>query len=88
MNCLLIGLGSYAKRIYLEFLRTEEYIEKTIIVDLLSEKENLEAFLQTTNLNYELVLLNNVIRNSKALPKECEALLKEVVDTHNIKKVI
>ncbi|MBL1228438.1 NUDIX domain-containing protein [Enterococcus sp. BWB1-3] len=88
MNCLLIGLGPHAKRIYLEFLQNETYIDKVIVVDLVTEKEKVESILNKTELKYELILLNNSVRNNKELSEEDELILYKTVKENNIKKVI
>lgn len=88
MNCLLIGLGSHAKKIYLEFLEKEAFINKVIIVDLVTEHDRLESILSKININYELLLFDNLVGHTKSLPPEYEKLLEEKVRENDIKKVI
>ncbi|MGX7047453.1 hypothetical protein RU86_GL000171 [Lactococcus piscium] len=88
MNCLLIGLGSHAKKIYLEFLEKEAFINKVIIVDLVTEHDSLESILSKININYDLLLFDNLVRHTKSLPPEYEKLLEEKVRENDIKKVI
>lgn len=88
MNCLLIGLGSHAKKIYLEFLEKEAFINKVIIVDLATEHDRLENILSTININYDLLLFDNLVRHTKSLPAAYEKLLEEKVRENDIKKVI
>lgn len=88
MNCLLFGLGPHAKRIYLEFLEKENFIDKVLIVDLVTEKERIEEILSKKDIKYELVLFNNLIRNAKNLPSHYEEILKKKVVENNITKAI
>lgn len=88
MNCLLFGLGPHAKRIYLEFLEKENFIDKVIIVDLVTEKARIEEELSKKDINYELVLFDNFIRNVKKLPPQYEEVLKKKVVENNINKAI
>jgi 8-oxo-dGTP pyrophosphatase MutT (NUDIX family)/predicted dehydrogenase len=85
---MLIGLGPHAKRIYLSFLSHENLIDKVTIVDLDTERERIQRILSQINLNYDLLLLNNRVRNMQKLPTEYEKQLLDVVEQNNIKKVI
>ena len=88
MNCILFGLGLHAKRIYLPFFEEYSELNKIIVVDFKTEKERLRNTLSSLGKSYELVLLNNTLRNLKKLPEREEHLLAKFIKKYNIKKAI
>lgn len=88
MNCLLFGIGPHAKRIYIKYLLEDNQLEKLFIVDLFSNKEKINDYMKKINLEYELILLPDCIRNSLSLDKNQYNLIKEYVEKNNIKKAI
>ncbi|MBF0699229.1 NUDIX hydrolase [Streptococcus danieliae] len=88
MNCILFGLGLHAQRFYLEFLAKEEWIDKVIIVDSLTEKARLESLLSETSLHYELLLLDRFMGHSNILPAKDEQLVQEKITQYAIQKAL
>lgn len=88
MNCLLFGLGPHAKRIYWNYLNMKSKFNKIYIVDLISEKAKLEKFIENSDVECELILFENKIRNFKKLPEDMEEILKKYVVNENIQHAI
>jgi len=88
MNCLLIGLGSYAQSVYLKFLKQEKAIENVTIVDFASEQARIEQVLSLSSLKYDLLLLDNEMKHVDSLRQDVARQLSLVIEKQQIKKVI
>lgn len=76
----LIGLGPHSKRIYLNYFEKYNNCEFTMLIDLESNKENVEEYLKTRNFNdVKLFLIPDEYKDNEFLPNDIEdALLVEM----------
>lgn len=86
-NIVLIGLGHHAKRIYLDFKDTIKDAELIGIVDLESQRTNLERFLKEKNINVPILFLQNEDIGDKLNAKD-QSLLDNFVKDLNCNAVI
>jgi len=88
MNCLLIGLGSYAQSVYLKFFHNEKVIDNVSVVDLVSEQARVMHILNAAKINYDLLLLDDDIRALSVLSQDVEIQLMTMIEKNNIEKVV
>ncbi|WP_340618450.1 Gfo/Idh/MocA family oxidoreductase [Xenorhabdus entomophaga] len=91
VNLLLIGFGPHSKRIYYPLLEDAIYnpeLNLCAVVDLLSEKENIELYLSGKILQPEVTYLNDISNNQDELNLDIQMVLNEVVKKHAINGVI
>lgn len=91
INLLLIGFGPHTKRIYhplLEISANDPELNLCCAVDLESEKEHIEFYIEDKNVKPEMIYLENGSEVGHELPLNLTIELNEAVQKHNINGVI
>ena len=74
---VLVGLGPHAKRIYINLFKKYK-INLELLVDLKSQKENIQEFFKNNNFkNTELFLIDDSYKDLTTLPNSVSINLKK-----------
>ena len=85
---VLVGLGPHAKRIYINLFKKYK-INLELLVDLKSQKENIQEYFKNNNFtNTELFLIDDSYKDLTSLPYSVSTNLKKVIKSKNIKYAI
>ena len=85
---ILVGLGPHAKRIYINLFKKYK-INLELLVDLKSQKENIQEFFKNNNFkNTELFLIDDSYKDLTSLPNFIFTDLQKVIKSKNIKYAI
>lgn len=80
MNTILFGLGPHAHRIYLKYFNQHANdIGKILIVDLETNKEKVEKYLNDAAFHYEIIYFPSSIRNLDTAPEFVEKLISDKI---------
>ena len=85
---VLVGLGPHAKRIYINLFKKYK-INLELLVDLKSQKENIQEYFKNNNFkNTELFLIDDSYKDLTTLPISVSNNLKKIIKSKNIKYAI
>ena len=85
---VLVGLGPHAKRIYINLFKKYK-INLELLVDLKSQKENIQEYFKNNNItNTELFLVDDSYKDLTSLPNSVSNNLKKIIKLKNIKYAI
>ena len=85
---VLVGLGPHAKRIYINLFKKYN-INLELLVDLKSQKENIQEYFKNNNFkNTELFLIDDSYKDLTTLPISVSNNLKKIIKSKNIKYAI
>ena len=85
---VLVGLGPHAKRIYINLFKKYK-INLELLVDLKSQKENIQEYLKNNNFtDIELFLLDDSYKDLTSLPYSVSIDLQKIIKSKKIKYAI
>ena len=85
---VLVGLGPHAKRIYINLFKKYN-INLELLVDLKSQKENIQEYFKNNNFKEtELFLIDDSFKDLTSLPYSIADDLQKVIKLKNIKYAI